>query len=75
MNQKSFSTLTQVKNVEAATAYLKMGWELVDTHPRLFGQAGSEKEGDTYLVYVLGWPRELGPEKHPDRPDKDSADE
>lgn len=74
MNNESFSALTSVKNTTAATAYLKSGWELVDTHTRLLGQPGEEKVGDEYMVFVLGWPRKNGPERHPDRPDKDSVD-
>ena len=72
MSNESFSSLTQVKNAAAATAYLKSGWELVDTHTRLLGQPG--RVGDEYMVFVLGWPRKNGPESHPDRPDKDSVD-
>jgi hypothetical protein len=74
MNARSFSALERVRNVSAATAYLKLGWELVETHTRLFGEGAAVKEGDTYLVYILGWPRELGPEKDPNRPDKGSID-
>ena len=74
MNEKTYSALTQVKNTDAATAYLKAGWELVDTNTRLFGEQGQEKQGDEYMVFVLGWPRSLGTEKHPDRPDKNNAD-
>lgn len=74
MNTQSFVELTQAKNTEAATAYLICGWELVDTYTRLLGEAGEEKIGDEYMVFVLGWPRHSGVPQTPKVPHKDNVD-
>lgn len=73
MNEKAYAALTRVKNTASATAHLNLGWELVDTHTRLLGDPG--QVGDEYMVFILGWPRGLGPEKYPDDPDKDGVDD
>ena len=75
VNEKSFGAVTEMRNPTDVNTYLKSGWELVNTYTRLSCRFGEvEKVGDENLVYVLGWPREKGPEVHHDCPMKNCID-
>jgi len=60
------SEITRTDQISDSNALLALGWRLLFIHTRLLGNAnGTDKPGEFFAVFTLGWPRESGPSEYP----------
>lgn len=66
MNIPDVSKITRTDQEGDCNALLKFGWRLIFIHTQLRGIANrSDKPGDFFQVFTLGWPRESGEPQYP----------